>query len=114
MAKKMCLRPCYVCGRHPDVRCIGSSWYVKCECGQKILPSDYHAKNEVVAIWNYIQKNHATVVRELEAEYEWAADTFHGHNGLYELGQLKAFDNSIRIVKRGGRNWCGEFKERDE
>ena len=44
------------------------------------------------------------VVRELEAEYEWAADTFHGHNGLHELGQLKAYDNAIRIVKRGGRN----------
>ena len=44
------------------------------------------------------------VVRELEAEYEWTADTFHGHNGLHELGQLKAYDHAIRIVKRGGRN----------
>ena len=44
------------------------------------------------------------VVKELEAEHELAADTFHGHNGLHELGQLKAYNNAIRIVKRGGRD----------
>ena len=109
MAKKMCLRPCYVCGRHPDVRCIGSSWYVKCECGQQILPSDYHAKNEVVAIWNYIQKNNAAVVRELEKlaklharhqlkceakGMDYCADR-HEH-------KIQALDEAIEIVKRGG------------
>ena len=44
------------------------------------------------------------VVRELEAEYEWQADIFHGTLNDDALGQMRAYDNAIRIVKRGGRN----------
>lgn len=44
------------------------------------------------------------VVRELEAEYERQADIFHGTLDDDALGQMRAYDNAIRIVKRGGRN----------
>lgn len=43
------------------------------------------------------------VVAELEDEYEWNADCFHGTEGMEYLGQMRAYDNAIRIVKRGGR-----------
>lgn len=44
------------------------------------------------------------VVRELENEFEWSADTFHGTKQMDSLGEMRAYDNAIRIVKRGGRN----------
>lgn len=44
------------------------------------------------------------VVRELEARYEWQADIFHGTLNYDALGQMRAYDNAIRIVERGGRN----------
>lgn len=43
------------------------------------------------------------VVAELEKEYDWNADCFHGTEGLDYLGQMRAYDNAIRIVKRGGQ-----------
>lgn len=46
------------------------------------------------------------VVKELEQEYEWQADTFHGTLNDDALGQMRAYDNAIRIVKRGERNDC--------
>lgn len=42
------------------------------------------------------------VVEELENEFEWSADTFHGTEQMDYLGELRAYDNAIRIVKRGG------------
>ena len=79
----------------------------------RLIDADDLIKQLEEGVWNSAVeevKNQPTaydvdaVVKELEAEYEWQADTFHGTLNDDALGQMRAYDNAIRIVKRGGRN----------
>lgn len=44
------------------------------------------------------------VVRELEKEYEWAKLSYNETADTYYLGVMTAYDNTIQILERGGRN----------